>query len=35
VVGTGAIGREIARLLRAAGMDVRGAGRTARASDKT
>jgi len=27
VVGTGAIGREIARLLRAAGMEVRGAGR--------
>jgi phosphoglycerate dehydrogenase-like enzyme len=27
VVGTGAIGREIARLLRAAGLDVRGAGR--------
>lgn len=33
VVGTGAIGREIARLLRAAGMEVRGAGRTARESD--
>jgi phosphoglycerate dehydrogenase-like enzyme len=33
VVGTGAIGREIARLLRAAGMQVRGAGRTARDSD--
>ncbi|WP_241248103.1 D-2-hydroxyacid dehydrogenase [Nocardioides turkmenicus] len=33
VVGTGAIGRETARLLRAAGMDVRGAGRTARSSD--
>jgi phosphoglycerate dehydrogenase-like enzyme len=33
VVGTGAIGREIARLLRAAGMDVRGAGRTAREGD--
>jgi phosphoglycerate dehydrogenase-like enzyme len=35
VVRTGAIGREITRLLRAAGMDVRGAGRTARASDRT
>lgn len=33
VVGTGAIGREIARLLRAVGMEVRGAGRTARDSD--
>jgi phosphoglycerate dehydrogenase-like enzyme len=33
VVGTGAIGREIARLLRAVGMEVRGAGRTARQSD--
>jgi phosphoglycerate dehydrogenase-like enzyme len=33
VVGTGSIGREIARLLRAVGMDVRGAGRTQRASD--
>jgi phosphoglycerate dehydrogenase-like enzyme len=33
VVGTGAIGREIARLLRAAGMEVRGAGRTAREGD--
>jgi phosphoglycerate dehydrogenase-like enzyme len=33
VVGTGAIGREIARLLRAVGMDVRGAGRTGRADD--
>jgi len=33
VVGTGAIGRETARLLRAAGMDVRGAGRTARNGD--
>lgn len=33
VVGTGAIGREIARLLRAVGMQVRGAGRTARADD--
>jgi phosphoglycerate dehydrogenase-like enzyme len=33
VVGTGAIGRETARLLRAVGMDVRGAGRTARSGD--
>lgn len=33
IVGTGAIGRAIARLLRAVGMDVRGAGRTARAAD--
>ncbi|MFD7072682.1 D-2-hydroxyacid dehydrogenase [Nocardioides sp. NPDC059952] len=33
VVGTGAIGGETARLLRAAGMDVRGAGRTARTGD--
>ena len=33
VVGTGAIGREIARLLRAAGMDVRGAGRRPTADD--
>ena len=33
VVGTGAIGREIARLLRAVGMEVRGAGRTAREDD--
>ncbi|MGV0644692.1 D-2-hydroxyacid dehydrogenase [Mycolicibacterium sp. XJ2546] len=33
VVGTGAIGRAIARLLRAAGMQVRGAGRVARADD--
>ena len=33
VVGTGSIGREIARLLRAVGMDVRGAGRTARGID--
>jgi phosphoglycerate dehydrogenase-like enzyme len=33
VVGTGAIGREIARLLRAVGMKVRGAGRTARTND--
>ncbi|HET7387049.1 MAG TPA: D-2-hydroxyacid dehydrogenase [Nocardioidaceae bacterium] len=33
VVGTGAIGRETARLLAAVGMEVRGAGRTARAGD--
>ena len=33
IVGTGAIGRETARLLRAVGMQVRGAGRTARAED--
>ncbi|MGY0390403.1 D-2-hydroxyacid dehydrogenase [Nocardioides sp. WG-D5] len=33
VVGTGAIGRETARLLRAVGMEVRGAGRTARSGD--
>ncbi|MGV9803045.1 D-2-hydroxyacid dehydrogenase [Mycobacterium sp. NPDC003449] len=33
VVGTGSIGREIARLLRAAGLTVRGAGRVARAAD--
>jgi phosphoglycerate dehydrogenase-like enzyme len=33
VVGTGGIGREIARLLRAAGMEVRGAGRKARTED--
>ncbi len=33
VVGTGAIGRETARLLSAAGMTVRGAGRTARTGD--
>lgn len=33
VVGTGSIGRETARLLRAVGMDVRGAGRTARSDD--
>jgi phosphoglycerate dehydrogenase-like enzyme len=33
VVGTGAIGREIARLLRAAGLEVRGAGRAARTGD--
>ena len=33
VVGTGAIGRETARLLSAAGMTVTGAGRTARTDD--
>lgn len=33
VVGTGAIGREVARLLRAVGMEVRGAGRAARSDD--
>ncbi|MBF6450127.1 D-2-hydroxyacid dehydrogenase [Nocardia elegans] len=33
VVGTGSIGRAIARLLRAAGMRVRGLGRTARIDD--
>jgi phosphoglycerate dehydrogenase-like enzyme len=33
VVGTGAIGREIARLLSLVGVDVRGAGRTARPAD--
>ncbi|QFU86419.1 D-2-hydroxyacid dehydrogenase [Amycolatopsis sp. YIM 10] len=33
VVGTGPIGRSIARLLRAAGLSVAGAGRTARESD--
>jgi len=33
VVGTGAIGREIARLLRAVGMEVCGAGRNARSGD--
>ena len=33
IVGTGAIGRETARLLRAVGMEVRGAGRTTRAED--
>lgn len=33
VIGTGAIGRETARLLRAVGMRVRGAGRVARADD--
>ena len=34
VIGTGAIGRETARLLRAVGMTVRGAGRTARHEDE-
>ncbi|WP_152195646.1 D-2-hydroxyacid dehydrogenase [Georgenia subflava] len=33
VVGTGAIGREIARLLRAVGVEVQGAGRSARDGD--
>jgi phosphoglycerate dehydrogenase-like enzyme len=33
VVGTGSIGREIARLLRTVGMEVRGVGRTLRQSD--
>lgn len=33
VVGTGSIGRETARLLRAVGMNVRGAGRTERTGD--
>lgn len=33
VVGTGPIGRSIARLLRAAGLDVAGGGRTARSND--
>jgi phosphoglycerate dehydrogenase-like enzyme len=33
VVGTGSIGRETARLLSAVGMQVRGAGRTARTED--
>lgn len=33
VVGTGSIGREIARLFRAVGMAVHGAGRTSRAGD--
>jgi phosphoglycerate dehydrogenase-like enzyme len=33
VVGTGAIGRETARLLRAVGLDVAGAGRRARTGD--
>lgn len=34
VIGTGAIGRETARLLRAVGMEVRGVGRTAREQDE-
>ena len=34
VIGTGAIGREIARLLRAVGIEVRGVGRTAREDDE-
>lgn len=33
VVGTGGIGRAVARLLRAAGLEVTGAGRTARTDD--
>jgi phosphoglycerate dehydrogenase-like enzyme len=33
VVGTGAIGRAIARLLTAAGLEVRGTGRVARSGD--
>lgn len=33
VIGTGAIGRETARLLTAVGMEVRGVGRTAREAD--
>lgn len=33
IVGTGSIGREIARMLRAVGMDVHGAGRTVRDED--
>lgn len=33
VIGTGAIGREIARLLGAVGLEVRGVGRTAREQD--
>ncbi|GAB3271748.1 D-2-hydroxyacid dehydrogenase [Arthrobacter pigmenti] len=33
VIGTGGIGRETARLLRAAGLEVRGAGRTERQDD--
>ena len=34
VIGTGAIGRETARLLRAVGIEVRGAGRTSREQDE-
>lgn len=34
VIGTGAIGREIARLLRAVGIEIAGAGRTARENDE-
>lgn len=34
VIGTGAIGREIARLLKAVGISVTGAGRTAREGDE-
>lgn len=34
IVGTGSIGRETARLLRAVGMEVAGAGRTARTGDE-
>ncbi|GAA1807599.1 D-2-hydroxyacid dehydrogenase [Nesterenkonia flava] len=34
VIGTGAIGREIARLLRAVGIEVRGVGRRARTQDE-
>ena len=33
MVGTGSIGREIARLFRAVGMEISGAGRTSRAGD--
>lgn len=33
IIGTGAIGRQIARLLRAVGMQVQGVGRTAREDD--
>lgn len=33
IVGTGSIGREVARLLRAVGVEVAGAGRTARSGD--
>ena len=34
MVGTGSIGREIARLFRAVGMEVDGAGRTSRPGDE-